>query len=78
MKKKNVMFKDMSIGDVGECWGDTLTGLYDRPTWIKCQKRTDYSVTVIAENDVETKSVNNCIGVNILAGKFDEFQIEQF
>lgn len=76
MSKKEILFKDMEVGDIGECWGDELTSLFDRPTWIKCQKRTEYSVTVIAENEVETRSVNNCIGVNILAGDFDKFQIE--
>ena len=73
---KEVCFKDLSVGDICECWGDELSSLYDRPTWIKCRKTSNISVTVIAENDSETKSNNNCIGVNILAGEFDKFQIK--
>lgn len=66
----------MKIDDVGECWGDDLTPIYDRPTWVKCQKRTNHSVTIIAENDVEKSTTDNCVGMSVLVGDFDKFQVE--
>lgn len=66
-------FKDLAIGEVGECWGDYLTNLYDRSQWVTCKKITDSSVTIIAENDVLGAGLS---GVNVLCGAYDEFQVK--
>ena len=67
-----VRFKDMAIGEIGSCWGDYLTNLYDRPQWVTCKKITDHSVTIIAENDIPNAGIS---GVNVLCGDNDEFQV---
>ena len=67
-----VLFKDMAIGDIGSCWGDYLTNLYDRPIWVTCKKITDHSVTIIAENDELNAGIS---GVNVLCSNNDEFHV---
>ena len=70
MSDNTVLFGDMAIGDIGSCWGDDLTNLYDRPQWVTCKKITDCSVTIIAENDVIGAGISD---VNVLCGKYDKF-----
>ncbi len=65
-------FADMAIGDVGSCWGDYLTGLYDSPQWVTCEKVTDHSVRIIAENDKVGAGLS---GVNVLCGPHDKFYL---
>ena len=63
----------MAIGDIGECWGDSITNLYDRPQWVSCKKITNYSASIIAENDVLGAGLS---GLNVICSDYDEFQIK--
>ena len=63
MSKKEICFKDMKIGQKGECWGDYIAN-YDRPTWIGFIKDTDYGVTIIEVNEHPQNDGGLCIEAN--------------
>ena len=69
-KYKKVLFKDMKIGDEGECWGDYISGQYECATWVRCKKDSEHGVTIIAVNDIPKNDGGVCVSDN------EEFQVE--
>ena len=69
-KYKTVLFKDMKIGDEGECWGDYISAQYESATWVRCKKDSEHGVTIIAVNDIAKNDGGVCVSQN------EEFKVE--
>lgn len=62
-KKKEVLFKDLNVGDKGEGWADTL-GVFNSVSWIAFVKKDERSARVIAVNDIPEDGDSFCMSDN--------------